>query len=488
MDLITPSLFPLTVMTLVLCVKMDSSKALLVSYVQSESVTGAVTKERSDALLDFLRNNVFPYEDHFAGHHYCYTFSFDEYSNTALEGTNNGLKHNANAVRPSMSLAKAGKCMIDQDATKSSVRKRKASSDFNTQPLYTGTNTSRFINDVAEDMLKEQIYLSHNYSSMRRSESLWLVRYTAERSGDEVTNSAEWTVPVFERSRKVYVNKEGGLECTCGYTARNGIPDRHIIHVAMTYGTDFGGFTHHNVHIRFWKAFEKFVAEGEPTQMQTSEQNLREKLQQARFSPKLIIHVPKGFPAFAEGKQFEISQKSSDHLKNMDAATVQEYFLTGIETPTVKNYDKAFVARAVAKMTGTSSVHSVGLSQEIHIPGGDDGENEDFGESDDNMFDFSNQTDMSLMQWQLGKGMANKNSHQILFPRFKELTSIYDGHPPEKIMEVAAVLDELIQKGKAENAAMVQQQIPVGQFVSAVGRNMHARQHKQAKQVRYSSK
>jgi hypothetical protein len=120
--------------------------------------------------------------------------------------------------------------------------------------------------------------------------------------------------------------------------------------------TDFGGFTHHNVHIRFWKAFEKFVAEGEPTQMQTSEQNLREKLQQARFSPKLIIHVPKGFPAFAEGKQFEISQRSSDHLKNMDAATVQEYFLTGIETPTVKNYDKAFVARAVAKMTGTSSV------------------------------------------------------------------------------------------------------------------------------------
>jgi hypothetical protein len=95
----------------------------------------------------------------------------------------------------------------------------------------------------------------------------------------------------------VYVNKEGGLECTCGYTARNGIPDRHIIHVAMTYGTDFGGFTHHNVHIRFWKAFEKFVAKGEPAKMQTSEQNLREKLKQARFSPKMIIHVPNGFPA-----------------------------------------------------------------------------------------------------------------------------------------------------------------------------------------------
>ena len=54
----------------------------------------------------------------------------------------------------------------------------------------------------------------------------------------------------------------------------------------------------------------------------------------------------------------------------MDAATVQEYFLTGIHSSTVKNYDKNFVARAVDAMTGASSVYSVGLSQEIHITGG----------------------------------------------------------------------------------------------------------------------
>ena len=104
---------------------------------------------------------------------------------------------------------------------------------------------------------------------------------------------------------------------------------------------------------------------------------------------------------------------------------------------------------------------------------------------DDNIFDFGKQTNMSLMQWQLGEGMANKNSHQqILFPRLKELASVYNSHPPEKVQEVAAVLDELTQRGKAENAAMVQQQIPAGQLVSAVGRNVQARQHKQAKQGR----
>ena len=280
--------------------------------------------------------------------------------------TSNGLKHNADAVRPSMSLAKAGKCMINQDVTKTNLRKRKASSEFNTQPLYTTTNTlytttntSTYINDVEEDMLKEQIYLSHNYSSMQTSEREWLVRFTAETSGAEVRSSAEWTVPVFDRIRKVYLNNDGGLECTCGYTARNGIPDRHIIHVAMRYSTDFVGFTHHNVHIRFWKAFNKFVAEGVPTQMQPTEHNIREKLQKARFSPTLIIKVPDGFPPFVEGQQFRMSNKSCENLKNMDAGMAKEYFSMEINTSTVKNYDKRLIARAVAVVTGTLSVHSV---------------------------------------------------------------------------------------------------------------------------------
>ena len=89
MILFMPCLLWLTVMTISGRDKMCRSKALLVQYVQSESVTKVDGLDESETLLQFLRNNVFPYKDHFAGHHYCYTFSFDEYSNTALEGTNN---------------------------------------------------------------------------------------------------------------------------------------------------------------------------------------------------------------------------------------------------------------------------------------------------------------------------------------------------------------------------------------------------------------
>jgi hypothetical protein len=453
-----------------------SSKALLVRYVQSRTVTDVIGISGSNTLLKFLRSSVFPHEDHFAAQYYHYTFSFHEYSNTCLKGTNNGLKHNADAVLPSMSMAKAGKCMINQDESKSSCRKRKASAEFNTRPLYTDTKTSKHINDVAEDILREQIVLSENYSSVRGSVNEWLVCFTGERKRSEEMPSDVWPTPTFERMRLVHINKDGGLQCSCGYANRNGIPDRHIIHVAMNYGINFEGFSHHNVHVRFWKAFNKFVAEGDPTQMGSAELRIRQKLQQARFSPTLIISVPGGFPPFEDGAQFSVGKNSGDNFQGMDATSVFEHFQKLRENgdvSSVMNYDTEMVNRAVAAMMETSSGHTVGLSQEMYSNADDDDENED-------VLDFDEQNERSFLAWQSTGGSSNNNSHQILYPRLKELASVYENNP-ERLREVAAVLDELIQKGKAENAAM--QQKPAGKMVSAVARNMNVKQHKHSKQI-----
>ena len=130
------------------------------------------------------------------------------------------------------------------------------------------------------------------------------------------------------------------------------------------------------------------------------------------------------------------------------------------------------VNRAVAAMMETSSVHTVGLSQEMYSNADDDGENED-------VLDFDDQNEMSFLAWQSAGGSSNNNSHQILYPRLKELASVYENNP-ERLREVAAVLDELIQKGKAETAAM--QQKPKGKMVPAVARNMHGvKQHTHSK-------
>ena len=73
-------------------------------------------------------------------------------------------------------------------------------------------------------------------------------------------------------------------------------------------------------------------------------------------------------------------------------------------------------------------------------------------------------------------------SHEILAPRLKELASVLE-HNPEKQIEVAALLDELIQKGKAENAAM-QQKPPVGHIVSALAPNNQV-QHAHTKKKKH---
>ena len=130
------------------------------------SVTSAFGLNGSHIILKYLRTNVFPHEDHFAGHHYNFTRSFNEYSNTCLEGTNNGLKYNSESVLPSMGLAKAGKCMINQDERKASDRKRSSASAFNGIPLYTNTAICCQIQSVAETMICEQQTLLDQYASV----------------------------------------------------------------------------------------------------------------------------------------------------------------------------------------------------------------------------------------------------------------------------------------------------------------------------------
>jgi hypothetical protein len=159
----------------------------------------------------------------------------------------------------------------------------------------------------------------------------------------------------------------------------------------------------------------------------------------------------------------------------MDAAYVMEHIQNHQEigeVSSVMNYDTEMVQRAVAGMMETSSGHTVGLSQEMYSIADGDGENED-------VLDFEDQNERSFLAWRAAGGNSNNNSHQILYPRVKELASVYENNP-ERLREVAAVLDELIKKGKAENAAL--QHKPAGKMVSAVARNMHVKQHKHSKQ------
>lgn len=425
---------------------------------QSTAVSDVVGINGSNIILQFLRTNVFPHEDYFAAHHYHFTLAFEEYSNTCLEGTNNGLKYNSESVLPSMSLAKAGKCMINQDECKASQRKRSASAAFNHVPLHASTGTCRKIQAVAETMMQEQLALVDRYTSVRISETQWYVVYSAERG----TSSDVSPKPTFSRVRVVTLDEGGGLHCSCGYSNRNGVPDRHLAHVALNYGNSFHGFTHHDVAIRFWRAFDKFVAEGDPPEMDSRQLGIRDKLLQAHHCQPRIT-VPGGFRQYEPGQNFVVGKNSTVEFLGMDIAAALVYFQDHRKKVEVVNYSLS--AATIAAMANNSS-HSIGLTQDT------------FNVDDDHIevtslevVDFQGHNDASFIWWQETGSTSSMTAHEILAPRFKELASVYE-HQTEKLVEVAALLDKLIQDGKAENAAL--QQKPVGHSVSAVAPNCRA--------------
>jgi hypothetical protein len=440
------------------------SKALLVAYVQSSSVTSAIGLSGSHIILKYLRTNVFPHEDHFAAHCYNFTRSFGEYSNTCLEGTNNGLKYNSESVLPSMGLAKAGKCMINQDERKASDRKQSSASAFNGIPLYTNTETCRQIQSVAETMICEQQSLADHYASVRISSNQWHVAYSAERKS---FCSNSWPRPIFSRVRIATLDNDGGLRCSCGYTERNGVPCRHLMHVAISYGINFKAFSHHQVAVRFWQAYDKFVAVGKPTEMDSHQLGIRNMLWQAgRHQSSCGTSVPNGIRPYQESRvEFMAGKESTEAFRSMNATSAMAYFRTAQIHVRVLNYSATTVNTAVAAME-TDTVG--GLTQETYNP------------NNDLDFDFEVNNKESLAVWQAANA-TTMTAHEVLAPRFKELASLCE-RKPEKIKEAALLFDNFIQSLKAEQASGT---TPVGRVISSLAPSNHHIQHAHTRQKQH---
>jgi hypothetical protein len=122
--------------------------------------------------------------------------------------------------------------MVNQDECKAYHRKRCSSAAFNGVPLYTNTQTCCYIQAVAETMLQEQITLAESNSSVQISKIQWHVGFSSMRHKPASYDMAP-KPSAFARIRIVTLNQAGQLHCSCGFAERNGVPDRHVIHVAQ---------------------------------------------------------------------------------------------------------------------------------------------------------------------------------------------------------------------------------------------------------------
>jgi hypothetical protein len=332
-----------------------------------------VGKDGSDSIASFLRQHVFPLEDYFAAHHYRDIRCYDEYSNTPLEGTNGGLKYCENSVLPSMGMDEAAVIMIGQDGTKGDSKKRKVSEAFHKTPVYTDSSTSRYITQVAECMLQTQLSESEKYASLRNDDTTWLVVRSAERPNN---NSGSLVAPIFERMRRLTLDKNGVLHCECGYTKRNGIPCRHIAHVAYNYSSGaFPGFTYQDTSIRWTTSYAKFVAVDDTSVMDIDGHKLRTKLMttiepKEAWCPKAPIVASLRYPIYKYGRC------SSGNFRAYTQEKATDFFLNyqGVK---VYNYSQIDVNKA-KQASHDGSTYAVAMTQETFNGSDDDDDNFDF--------------------------------------------------------------------------------------------------------------
>jgi len=332
------------------------SKAMLLADLNSSRVLSVLYRSEVNRILDFLRNHVFPHEQHYARCFFLHVRAFDAWTNTPHEGTNCGLKYCENRVLPTMSQAVSTKVMTDQDAERAKRKAAAVSASFHKTQLYSDTETGGEVQKVAESMLVEEMREATKYISIRIDERTWLVLRGVPRK------ASSHRMPVFERVRVVTLKDDGTMVCSCGYVDRFGIPDRHVSHVALSYSINkFEWWSHHSIDLRFHNSYCRFVATKDPEHMSDQELSIKNRLIEARRLHHTVAMAPPIRP-YESCSKFAIGACCDDEDYNQIVVRVKS---VSAKKVSILNYGESHVQSILAALdSGMGS--GTGFTQESH--------------------------------------------------------------------------------------------------------------------------
>lgn len=235
------------------------SKALLGAYLRHSHFLDVTSEAVADQIGTFIRENVEPLEAFFCFHTRRHVRHFDTYTNSAHEGTNNGLKAAAAPVLPQHSLDRSASILNNNALIKANANTIMSARVVSSNALWSKLPTSQKLTHKGEGLVTAQWELRDNYISQRVGDSYWLV---AGKARDNCRKLG--LVPSFSRIRKVSIDDDGILLCSCMYFERIGIPCRHQMHVLTSIDEGYAGITHHDVSVIWWNEFVKYAFSNEP--------------------------------------------------------------------------------------------------------------------------------------------------------------------------------------------------------------------------------
>lgn len=245
------------------------SKKLLLRWIKSSKVTQLLGKETSVALREWLVNNIFAYEDYFSLFRRMHLQTFYQATTSPHEGTNFGSKTHSASVKPCHNVDKAGRALALQDCLSSGIHSHNAHSDLIRKPVWSSSSSSKTILTTGESLLSQIYERIKLYEVRQISDCKWEVKFIRdaednveeeeiENDGQDPNNPFGLLIPRFERIRKVSLNDDKTMRCSCCAFESRGIPCVHIGAVLNRCNSNWNGFSHHDCSLCWWKAWNAF--------------------------------------------------------------------------------------------------------------------------------------------------------------------------------------------------------------------------------------
>ena len=122
-------------------------------FVQSNQVKDLLGSPFVDAVVQFVRENVFPHEDWFCYFHQLCLFHLETHTNCGHEGMNNGVKKHSSPVMPQNHLEHAIKTLNFNAHIKALYTCIMVCQKSNAHKLWSDTPTSAYITNPCESLL-----------------------------------------------------------------------------------------------------------------------------------------------------------------------------------------------------------------------------------------------------------------------------------------------------------------------------------------------
>jgi hypothetical protein len=428
------------------------SKALFMTFVQSYQVRDLFGSLFVEAVVCFVRENVFPHEERFCYYRRHSLFHLETHTNCGHEGTNNGVKNCSSPVMPQNRLDRAIKTLNLNAEVKAANTRIMVCYKSNSLKLWSDTPTSAHVTDPCESMLNTEWKRASDWIPYRLSKYRWLVVHRLEIhhegssdwsddegddddesddnddsdgsvSGDEkedttplniddVVDKKFGPIPRYSRTREVKVDQDTKVfVCTCRNQERMGMPCRHIASICQSndsiLGKDPKGFPLSSIRIFWWNKYYLYGMSNKPDHQLTKKALMA-----------LASDDTQGLPC--PGRlDSPISFSCPEH--------VMSSFYT-LATSRLLNYDSSDAIAAEQLMKDRNNPNRfqapvpAGFSQLSFLPGEEDNESE-------NLADWTYSTE------ELSDAEDYQDSRNVLSRHYNEMSEAFNNSKEKETLE-----------------------------------------------------